>query len=183
MQTLLSLVAVFSCRLVSALTSQNSFTALHELHTATNGNAWNYPRGSVVWNFSSTSADPCSQSWSGITCDQPKTTCMTSTCEVTKISLPNYNLFGELPSSLMLLSSLNYFKVEKNSLYGTIPWEYFYSLTTLSFLFLNENNFQGSLPNDLQKLAHVNLLKLRENNLVGSIPDSFGEISNLGDCF
>jgi hypothetical protein len=143
-----------------------------------------YPSGDVGWDFttaaSNVSVDPCAENWSGVTCDQTATVCLTSSCEITGISLSNYALSGQLPASLVQLTRLQYFKVEKNSLTGNIPWEYFYTLTTLSYLFLNENHFQGSLPEDINKLAHVNLLKLRENNLVGSIPETFGEISNLG---
>jgi hypothetical protein len=159
----------------------HSLTALHDLHTATNGPSWVYPTPhSIPWNFTGPSPDPCVEQWSGVTCTQSATHCQSSPCDITRIALSRYSLTGQLPSSLINLTTLNYFNVEKNSLSGQIPWEYFYSLTTLSYLYLNENNFQGSLPSDINKLAHVNLLKLRENNLVGSIPDSFGEISNLG---
>ena len=161
----------------------SSLTALHDLHSSTNGPSWQYPSGEVQWNFideDGGGVDPCSEKWSGITCDQNSSACELTECDIIEISLSKYNLFGQLPSSLIDLSQLNYFKVEKNSLYGSIPWEYFYNMTTLSYLFLNENNFLGSLPEDINKLAHVNLLKLRENNLVGTIPYSFGEISNLG---
>ena len=158
----------------------DSLSALQDLHTATNGQAWVYPLGDIGWNFSQSNADPCSENWSGVVCDHPINMCMASSCEVTGLSLSNYALSGQLPSSLVQLTSLNLFNVEKNALTGSVPWNYFYTLTSLSYLYLNENDFQGSLPNDINKLAHVNLLKLRENNLVGSIPDTFGEISNLG---
>jgi hypothetical protein len=175
------LVLVLVISLVSASVSPDSLSALQDLHTATNGGQWLYPAGDIVWNFDQSSADPCSENWSGILCDQTADLCSTSLCEITEISLSNYGLSGQLPPSLVQLTSLNMFKVEKNSLFGSIPWEYFYSLTSLSYLFLNENDFQGSIPADINRLAHVNLLKLRENNLVGTIPDAFGEISNLGN--
>jgi hypothetical protein len=165
---------------VSASVSPDSLSALKDFHSDTNGDAWNYPLGDVVWNFTQNNADPCSDNWSGITCDQTAIVCATTLCDILGISLSNYGLFGQLPASIMKLTSLNLLKIEKNSLFGSIPWNYFYSMTTLSYLYLNENNFQGSLPNDIHKLAHVNLLKLRENNLIGTIPESFGDISNLG---
>lgn len=167
--------------LVSASIPSASLQALQDLHTATNGPNWVYPTGENIWNFTQENADPCAESWSGIACDQSAATCSTTTCDIIEISLSKYALEGQLPSSLIELTKLNYLKVEKNSLSGIIPWELFYTLTSISYLYLNENNFQGSLPNDINRLAHVNLLKLRENNLVGSIPDSFGEITNLGN--
>lgn len=169
-------------QLVTSSILPDALSTLEDLHTATNGQEWVYPLGDVVWDFSqNNSADPCSENWSGITCDNTTNICMTSSCEITGISLSEYGLSGQLPSSLTQLTSLNLFKVEKNSLSGSVPWHVFYTLTSLSYLYLNENDFQGSLPDDINKLAHVNLLKLRENNLVGSIPDSFGDISNLGN--
>lgn len=171
---LLFLLIVYQLVNVESLVLSDSLLALQDLHTATNGEQWQYPLGDVVWNFSQSNVDPCAQRWSGITCNE-------AADDITGISLSNYGLHGQLPPSLVNLSSLNLLKVEKNSLSGSFPWESFYTLTTLSYLYLNENNFHGSLPQDLHKLAHINLLKLRETGLTGSIPDSFGDISNLGN--
>ncbi|RVW83816.1 putative LRR receptor-like serine/threonine-protein kinase [Vitis vinifera] len=62
-----------------------------------------------------------------------------------------YNQFiGEIPSSLGLLTHLNYLRLSRNKLSGQIPG-LVANLTGLSFLDLSFNNLSGPTPNILAK--------------------------------
>ncbi|KAK6277462.1 hypothetical protein POUND7_017785 [Theobroma cacao] len=140
------------------------------------------------WNGS----NPCN--WVGIACNNDGS--------VTNISLGNYSLKGNIPSSmgnlsnlvnlylgdnelsgsipeeLGMLRSLDLFDLVRNHLTGTIPSS-ICNITKLSFLYLFSNELSGPIPAELGMLRSVHQLQLWNNSLTGKIPDSIGNLSNM----
>ena len=109
--------------------------ALLALYTSTLGENWKWQNEQVAgpkWNFTREangnfmydpckSAAPVSQTWQGITCSKPPNQCNIGPCQINKIELSRYNLFGTLPFELSNLTSLVSLYLSSNKLTGPIP--------------------------------------------------------------
>ncbi len=76
------------------------------------------------------------------------------------------------------LSSLKYLYLNDNILYGSIPNE-LGSLINLKILCLHQNSLTGAIPVDLGNLSALTRLELYQNRLSGNIPTELGNLSNL----
>ena len=147
--------------------------ALIALYNSTNGDSWD---NKVGWKNPPLDIDGFAEpgteyQWYGITCDGSKTT-------VTKIALPDNNLYGTIPPELGDLSNLQYLYLGSNQLTGSIPPE-LGSLLNLESLYLHSNQLEGSIPPELGNLSNLTILSLGSNQLEGSIPPELGNLSNL----
>ena len=85
-------------------------------------------------------ADPCTQSWTGISCSASK---------VTEVSLSGQNLVGTLPTELGVLTDLtNGLSLDSNELSGTLPTEFGNLVKLTRYLALGTNSLSGTLPTD-----------------------------------
>ena len=102
----------------SANIPAQEMSALQDLYVSTNGNEWDWHNSSfgIPWNFTANS-NPCTENWQGVTC---RFYSNISTQHVTKLLLPDSNLYGTLPSSLMNLNKLELFIISHNHLYGKL---------------------------------------------------------------
>jgi Leucine-rich repeat (LRR) protein len=168
--------------LIFSFTSSNSqnlpsaeFNALYDLYTATNGPFWNYrPSNTTVpWNFSTPDANPCADSWQGVTCS-----CVIE-CNVRALVLNAHNLTGPLPDSFSNLKDLENIDMSYNSMRSQLP-ESLGTMYKLKTLDMRQNLFTGSLPGSLGSLTVFTELYF-SGNLLQYIPDSFyNNISNIG---
>ena len=101
--------------------------------------------------------DPCE--WTGIYC---------SGSNITKFYLQNTGLSGTLPSSLSLLTDMNYLNLAGDAITGTIPSE-ISNMTKLQLLDLCCNSFSGRLPPSLGSLTALQYLSLAGNAFTGRI--------------
>lgn len=148
--------------------------ALHDLYHSTNGYDWTYNN----WNFSST-ANPCTDYWIGVTCDLPEPY---NVYYVKSLQLSYNNLLGTLPPSLSNLNQCTSLDFTSNHLFGTIP-DSFVSLVNLQRLYLADNKFMGQLPEGLPLLTSLRELDIGDNLLHGTIGQMAGlplEILSVG---
>ncbi|KAG8380993.1 hypothetical protein BUALT_Bualt06G0074600 [Buddleja alternifolia] len=120
--------------------------------------------------------DPATQictSWIGITCTKDGT-------KVIEIHLPNTMLYGSIPSSTIgKLSALTVLSLRSNYLHGKLPSDIF-SIPSLQFLYLQNNNFSGEIPNNFPLLPpRVSVIDLSFNSLTGEFPSSFTKLKRL----
>lgn len=138
------------------------------------------------------SESPCQ--FLGVTCD-------TITGEVTRISLVNKNLSGEISPSISVLRNLTSLSLQENSISGSIPQELanctslqvlnlsnnlltdplleFSALRNLWTLDLTSNSFSGNFPSWVGQLSGLVELGLAYNNFEGEIPKNIGNLKNL----
>lgn len=97
---------------------------------------------------------------------------------LTFLSLANNFLFDppSLPTSIGLLSSLQYLDLRSTNSGGSIPSE-IGNLKMLRFMHLQANDFEGSIPSTLNLLTSLVDLDLSFNQLTGRIPP----MTNLGN--
>ena len=93
-------------------------SALQDLYVSTNGNEWNWRNSSygIPWKFTANS-NPCTEHWQGVICSFYSSN---SNKHIIELSLPDYNLYGTLPTSLMNLNKLELFNISHNHLYGKL---------------------------------------------------------------
>ena len=114
-------------------------TALVALYDSTDGDNWDNNDG---WKTDA----PLSE-WHGVSASSAGT--------VSRLSLINNNLTGEIPSELGRLTNLEYLALVGNS-----------SLT-------------GEIPSELGRLTNLERLHLFNNRLTGEIPRELGRLTNL----
>ncbi|KAF8093843.1 hypothetical protein N665_0377s0052 [Sinapis alba] len=108
------------------------------------------------WN----STNHICKSWVGVTCTSDGT-------RVLSLRLPGIGLVGQIPpNTLGKLGSLRTLSLRSNLLGGDLPPD-IPSLPSLSYLYLQHNNFSESLQNQKKLTA----LSLQNNKLSGPIPD------------
>ncbi|KAJ0025424.1 hypothetical protein Pint_07699 [Pistacia integerrima] len=83
---------------------------------------------------------------------------------------------GSIPHRIVKLAKLEVLILSVKMLDGGIPAN-FSSISTLSRLAANQNNFTGSIPSGLTR--YVKNLDLSYNKLTGSIPEDFLSFTNL----
>ena len=153
--------------------SSNEISALQSLYDSTNGESWDWSAATAGahWDFSG-DPNPCLDGWQGITCNSECSNIASSTCTISELDLPNYNLDGTLPLELHLLSSLDLCELNQNKkLSGTLPSE-IGSMTNLLTLEIYDSDLTGSIPSSLGSLVLLTNLDLTTNQLTGSIPSS-----------
>jgi Leucine-rich repeat (LRR) protein len=151
---------------------------LHNLYTSSNGDHWIWkPQSSQPrWNFSTSTVNPCStdsQTWQGITCDKPPSSCQQAQdiCHIIDLSLVEFNLTGALPS-LSNLTKLQTLLLDSNYLQGPLPLSPFPLLLTR--LSLYHNQFTSTLPSDISNCLRLRSIELSVNQFTGSIPSGIG---------
>ncbi|KFK37940.1 hypothetical protein AALP_AA3G050000 [Arabis alpina] len=88
------------------------------------------------------------------------------------------NLFGEFPSSVLLIPNLESINLGGNpNLRGILP--NFRGNNSLQFVSLSFTSFSGSIPNSINNLIHLTSLELFGSNFSGKIPFSLGNLSHL----
>ncbi|XVF60513.1 hypothetical protein PTKIN_Ptkin08bG0053400 [Pterospermum kingtungense] len=87
-------------------------------------------------------------------------------------------LVGPVPSTLYQLTSLSYLYIDNNQIEGSIPQniENFENLSSLS---IGNNSFTGTIPLALCRLKNLTEIYLYENQITGSIPSCIGDLSSL----
>ncbi|XP_042752656.2 receptor-like protein 7 [Lactuca sativa] len=88
--------------------------------------------------------------------------------KLSKLSLSNMNINGEIPLFLANLTKLNVLDMEENSLIGRIP-SWLYNLTQLTILDLQINQLQGPIPNTFSSFKSLEYLDLGKNNFSGRV--------------
>ena len=124
--------------------------------------SFNLSSASGVLNWSR-SVDCCS--WVGIGCEV-----MAGEDRVTRLWLPSSNLQGNLFPTLMNLTYLTQLNLSRNSLLGSLPFDFFSSLNRLKLLDLSYNRLQGRLPSSGSGAFQT--VDLSSNLFEGSIPVS-----------
>ncbi|KAL2225442.1 UNVERIFIED_CONTAM: putative inactive receptor kinase [Sesamum indicum] len=118
------------------------------------------------WN----AASPICTSWIGINCSEDGTS-------VIGVRLPGVGLTGPIPNgTLGKLDSLKVLSLRSNLLSGNLPSDIL-SLPSLSYLFLQHNNFTGDIPTMISPQLAV--LDLSFNSLTGSIPPTIQNLTQL----
>lgn len=90
----------------------------------------------------------------------------------------NFNLSGEIPSSVRFLIDLESLHLRRNNLSGTLP-SFVNELTGLKVLDLGRNHFTGLIPKWINKLSKLVVFNLRYNEFSGEIPDEICFLDSL----
>lgn len=97
-------------------------------------------------------------------------------CSATKniisIDLNSKRLQGSMPNSFGKLSTLKFLYLQNNLISGTIPPSVG-NLSSLLGLRLENNLLEGTVPMSLTKLRRLTVLNLNANYLTGSFPSGF----------
>ncbi|XP_078177011.1 uncharacterized protein LOC144571554 [Carex rostrata] len=94
---------------------------------------------------------------------------------LTRLEIYSNNFTGEIPA---FSDQLQVFKASNNSFYGELPSN-LTGLSSLQELSLDSNQIHGSIPQSIQVWKSLSTLNLSNNKLTGSIPDSIGSLSVL----
>ena len=97
---------------------------------------------------------------------------------VTRMSLAEKGLSGEIPSELGSLSNLTLLRLNENQLSGNIP-SALGRLSNLRELHLDDNRLSGTIPSELKALSNLTHLRLNGNQLRGEIPSDLNRLSRL----
>ncbi|KAJ1261701.1 hypothetical protein BS78_09G050800 [Paspalum vaginatum] len=132
-------------------------------------------------------------SWSGVTCtgarvaaldleslglDGQIAPCIGNLTSLTRIHLPNNQLYGQIPAELGQLSRLQYLNLSSNKFSGDIP-DTLSSCVGFQAIDLQRNSLSGSIPQGLGNLHNLTTVSLSANYLTGDIPVSLGRSSSL----
>ncbi|WMV23689.1 hypothetical protein MTR67_017074 [Solanum verrucosum] len=89
---------------------------------------------------------------------------------------------GLIPISIGSMSGLTSLDIEGNNFMGSIPPE-IGKLKQLQGLYLNNNKLQGHIPETVCHLSNLVQLYLHTNELSGSIPECLGNLSMLQELY
>jgi Leucine-rich repeat (LRR) protein len=147
--------------------SSVEYDALHDLYLATNGPSWIYrpSNTSVPWNFSLPDANPCEDSWQGVSC------ACDLECNVHSLVLNGHNLTGTVPDSIGNLQHCEELDLSYNSIRSQFP-ESVGSMVQLKVINLRMNQLIGSLPATMGSLTALREVDYSGNDL-RIIPESF----------
>ncbi|KAJ4951785.1 hypothetical protein NE237_028617 [Protea cynaroides] len=122
---------------------------------------------SQLTGWSSSSGDPCGQSWKGVIC---------SGSAVTELKLSGLGLTGSLGYLLSSLTSLMILDMSNNNLGNQLPYELPPNVQQLNFA---GNQFNGGIPYSVSTMTSLQDLNLGHNQFQGQMGDIFGQLSNL----
>ncbi|GAB4841898.1 Protein STRUBBELIG-REPTOR FAMILY 6 [Ancistrocladus abbreviatus] len=145
---------------INASTDPSDAAALNNMYTGMNS-------PSQLTGWSSSSNDPCGQSWKGVTC---------SGSRVTEIKIPGLGLSGSIGFQMDKLTALNELDASNNNLGMTIPYQLPPNVQRLN---LAGNNFGGEVPYSISMMTSLNYLNLSHNHLQQQLNDMFGKLSSL----
>jgi len=151
----------------SAQFPPSELNALEDLFTATNGAEWWWRDDTygAHWNFAN-GANPCIDNWQGVTCALPS---QGNIYYVSVLNLSQFNLIGQLPSSIEQLIQVTYLNLEGNGLTGTVPRS-IGNLEQLQYLNLASNALSERIPAEIGILPNLAALLLNNNQFTGSLP-------------
>ena len=141
---------------------QDNRGVLIALYKATGGVHW---KKSMNWD-----TDKLLNTWHGVTTN--------TSGLVTKLSLEENGLRGEIPAALGELTNLEALALYKNQIWGEIPAT-LGQLAHLKYLWLHENQLSGQIPAALGELTNLEILALYKNQISGSVPETLGQLGNL----
>ncbi|KAF3436924.1 hypothetical protein FNV43_RR19677 [Rhamnella rubrinervis] len=123
------------------------------------------------WNNKEENRECCN--WCGIRCDNVSGhVIMLDLCQSTYLR-------GNISSSLIELSHLNYLNLQGINLSGNPIPTFFVKMTSLTYLNLSWCNLQGLIPESVGNLIALDYLDLSHNKLEGEIPKSIWNICTL----
>jgi Leucine-rich repeat (LRR) protein len=162
--------------------------ALVDLYNSTNGPGWTN-------NYNWLTAAPIN-TWQGVTLWLDR---------LEKVKLPSNNLTGNIPPSLLKLTTLGFIDLSYNNLTGDLaPVNNLFSLSELNLSFnqltgklpsslgrtsqiavldLSHNLFSDTIPFELGNQDYTQMMNLGFNQLTGQIPDSFKILKNLQELY
>jgi Leucine-rich repeat (LRR) protein len=147
-----------------------AFQILREFYFALNGITWLRADG-----WLQPTIPICD--WWGITC-MPRNMSKNFT-PVVRLELPANLLRGQIPSSLVRLSTLQVLDLSENAIHGGVP-NNIGNFSKLIELRLSSNQFTGTIPDSLaETFGTLQFLDLGGNLLVSPIPSSFYYLSRL----
>ncbi|KAH6820196.1 hypothetical protein C2S53_003432 [Perilla frutescens var. hirtella] len=82
-------------------------------------------------------------------------------------------------ASLTNATSLASLGLDGNSFGGELPVAFWNLSTTISRLFLSQNQISGTVSSDVGKFVQLQDLRINDNNFTGMIPSTIGELQNL----
>lgn len=94
------------------------------------------------------------------------------------LNLSANSLFGSIPTSIGALKLVEILDLSSNLLNGTLPSE-IGGAVSLKQLNLQRNHLTGHIPPLISNCSALNTIDLSENKLSGGIPGSIGSLSNL----
>ncbi|XP_042486572.1 protein STRUBBELIG-RECEPTOR FAMILY 6 [Macadamia integrifolia] len=153
-------ICVWSPVSVNGDTKPEDASALRVMYSSLNSPA-------QLTGWSSSSGDPCGQSWRGVSC---------SGSAVTEIKLSGLGLTGSLGYQLTSLTSLTILDVSNNNLGNQIPYQLPPNLQQLN---LAGNSFNGGIPYSLSQMTSLKYLNISHNQLQDQLGDIFGQLSAL----
>ena len=118
-------------------------------------------------------------SWTGVTCAPNGGTGNTI---ITSIGLSKQKIAGSIPSAIGLLTTLQFLFLDQNALIGTIPSS-FGQLTNLQTLHLESNYLSGTLPSSLASLTNLVVLNVNNNYLTGTLATAFKTMGFTNDDY
>ena len=144
---------------------------LEILYDATGGPDWMFQRG---WNGGDLSIydDILVQNIGRDATADP------TTGEYVRLNLWGLKLTGTIPTELGELTSLQFLRLDRNSLSGTIPSE-LGNLTNLTEMYLWNNELSGTIPSELGNLTKLTRMDPYSNELSGTIPSELGNLTSL----
>ncbi|XP_043707581.1 protein STRUBBELIG-RECEPTOR FAMILY 6-like [Telopea speciosissima] len=154
-------ISVWSSASVNGNTNTNDASALRVMYSSLNS-----PSQLTGWS-SSSSGDPCGQSWRGVSC---------SGSAVTEIKLSGLGLSGSLGYQLSSLTSLTILDMSNNNLANHMPYQLPPNVQQLN---LAANSFNGAIPNSISQMTSLTYLNISHNQINGPVGDIFGQLSAI----
>ena len=118
-------------------------------------------------------------SWTGVTCAPNGGTGNTI---ITSIGLSKQKIAGSIPNAIGLLTTLQFLFLDQNALVGTIPSS-IGRLTNLQTLHLENNYLSGTLPSSLTTLTNLVVLNVNNNYLTGTLATAFKTMGFTNDDY
>ena len=100
--------------------------------------------------------------------------------KIIQLDLSTQSLIGSIPSSIGSLTSLKYLYLQDNSVGHTIPSS-LGRLSSLITLRLDSNSLEGTVPRTLTNLRFLTTLNLNDNYLTGTMPSGFASTTYNDD--